>query len=76
MADLPINISSAPAKTAAIKSPAHDDAAPQDTQDFGDVLSRQVADSAKPATSNQTSSGNSSKQARQYITEILCVLCP
>ena len=63
MADLPINISNALAKTAAIKSPAHDDVAQQDTQDFGDVLSRQVADSAKPATSNQTSSGNSGKQA-------------
>ena len=63
MADLPISTSSAPAKAAAIKSPANDDAAQQDAQDFGGVLSRQVADSARPATSNHTSSGDSNKQA-------------
>ena len=65
MADLPINISSAPVKAAAIKSTANDDAAQQDTQGFGDVLSRQVADSSRPATSNQTPSGDAGKQANE-----------
>lgn len=65
MADLPINISSAPAKTSATKSSAHEDAAQQDAQDFGDVLSRQVADSSRPATSNQSPSGTADKLANE-----------
>lgn len=65
MADLPINISSAPVKAAAVKSSANDDAAQQDAQDFGDVLSRQVADSSRPATSNQPPSGDAGKQANE-----------
>lgn len=65
MADFPINISSAPVKAAANKSPANDDAAQQDAQGFGVVLSRQVADSSRPATSNQTPSGDADKQANE-----------
>ena len=68
MVDLPITTTSAPAKAAAIKSPANDDAAQQEAQDFGGVLSRQVADSARPATSKQTSSGNSNKQAAEQVS--------
>jgi flagellar hook-length control protein FliK len=62
MADLPISISNAPAKAAAIKPADNDHAAQQDAQDFGDVLSRKFADTAKPATPNQASSANTGKQ--------------
>ena len=52
-----ISISNAPAKTVAIKPPGNDGAARQDAQSFGNVLSRQLADSAKPAESSPTEPG-------------------
>lgn len=61
MADLTINISNAPVKAATSRPAGNDDAAPQDTQDFGGVLSRQLADSARQPASNNTS-GKSDKQ--------------
>jgi len=58
MTNLPINISNVPAKTAASKPAGNDNAAQQDAQGFGNVLARQVEDSAKPAES----SANAAKQ--------------
>lgn len=63
MADLSINISNTPAKAATAKPSGNDDAAQQDAQDFGGVLSRQVADTARPPASSHTSSGKNDRQA-------------
>lgn len=49
MTNLPININSAPVKATASKQSGNVDATQQDAQGFGNVLSRKVADSAKPA---------------------------
>lgn len=48
MANLPINVSTAPAQVSS-PSAGSADAAPQDGQGFGDVLARQVADSSTTA---------------------------
>jgi flagellar hook-length control protein FliK len=63
MTDLPINISNVSAKAATNKPSSNDDVAKQDTQGFGNVLARQVADSAKPAEPpTPTSSADAAKK--------------
>ncbi|HUX89182.1 MAG TPA: flagellar hook-length control protein FliK [Gallionellaceae bacterium] len=69
MTNLPINISNAPAKAAASKQPSNNgDVAQQDGQDFGNVLTRQVADSAKPAEPTQSSSGDAGKEPAKQLS--------
>ena len=68
MSDLPIKVSSVSAKPATAK-PAENIDAPQDGQDFGNVLARQV-DSGKPAETAPRSSGEAPQQsAKQDATE-------
>lgn len=65
MTDLPLKISNVSAKPAVTKPGNSGEAAQQDAQEFGNVLSRQVADSAKPAkaeTSAESSAPASDKQ--------------
>lgn len=63
MNELPINISNIPVKAAAAKPSGKDNVAQQDAGGFGNVLARQVEDSAKPAEPAPPSSGDSAKQA-------------
>ena len=65
MTDLPINISSTPAKAAASKPSGNDDIAQPDAQGFGNMLARQVADSARPAEPSPTPSGDTARQASE-----------
>ncbi len=60
MADLPINVSSAPVQLAS-QSASSNDAAPQDGQGFGDVLARQVADSTSSKASDDKPADTASK---------------
>ena len=52
MTDLPININSAPAKPVAGKQAANLNASHSDANEFGNMLARQVEDTAKPDTVN------------------------
>jgi flagellar hook-length control protein FliK len=71
MADLPLNISKVPAQTAACKTSGNDGLAQQDAQEFGNILARQFADSAKTAESIKLPSGDAIIQlAKQDNTEI------
>ncbi len=65
MADLHIKVSSPSAKPASSKPSANNDAAQQDAQEFGNVLARQVADTAKPAETTPRSAGDKAKQAEE-----------
>jgi hypothetical protein len=69
MTNLPINISSVPAKVAASKPSNNEDVAQQDGQDFGNVLTRQVADADKPAASTPSSSGDEGKEPAKQLSE-------
>lgn len=62
MKELPI-ISSAPPAKAAAKSTGSE-SANQDTQEFGNVLARQVSDAGKPAESTPPTPANTGKQAK------------
>ena len=69
MTNLPINISNVPAKVAASKPSNNEDVAQQDGQDFGNVLTRQVADADKPAASTPSSSGDEGKEPAKQLSE-------
>lgn len=62
MNNLPILTSSAPAK-APSRPAGKDEVAHEDTQKFGNVLAREVADTGKPADSNPKLSGKAAKQS-------------
>jgi len=68
MTDLPINISNVSAKPVSSKPSGNDDVAPQDGQEFGNVLARQVSDSGKPTESDRNSSGDAAKQSAEQNT--------
>lgn len=61
MNNLPISISTPPAKAAGNKSPANNESSASDAQGFGNVLARQVADAAKPAESMSRKSADNAK---------------
>lgn len=67
MKDLPISISSVPPKTASSKPNGNDDAAAADSQGFGNVLARRVADADKPAEPNSRSSADQSVQTAEEV---------
>jgi flagellar hook-length control protein FliK len=62
MTDLPISISNTAAKASAGRPSANNDAPSADAQGFGNVLARQVADTAKPAGPKSPSSADDAKQ--------------
>lgn len=68
MKDLPISISSVPAKTTASKPSGNDDASAADSQGFGNVLARQVADAGKPAETNSRPSADQSGQTAEQVS--------
>jgi flagellar hook-length control protein FliK len=66
MTDLPISISNAPAKNTADKQPSGNIEAQQDTQEFGNMLARQVNNSAKSDTpANQRPGRDTSKKTAE-----------
>jgi flagellar hook-length control protein FliK len=60
MTNLPINVSTAPAQVSS-PSASSSDAASQDSQGFGEVLARQVADSTSSAASNDKTADKAGK---------------
>jgi len=72
MNDLPISFSNPPAKASAGRPSSNNDTPLADSQGFGNVLARQVADAAKPAESNPDSSADDANQtAGRDDTEII-----
>lgn len=65
MKDLPISISSVPPKTTSSKPNGNVDAAAADSQGFGNVLARRVADAGKPAEPNSRSLADQSGQTAE-----------